>query len=55
MPFTEFLKLVSTLKLLYGTQVASIFFEDNIGLYYNLQKKDLIKRLNNGNVKVAQA
>lgn len=50
MTFVEFLKLVSILKLLYGTQIATVFFEDNIELYYNLKKDDLKKKLKGDNI-----
>lgn len=46
MPFEHFLKLVSTLKMLYGNAVAQPFFEKNIDLFYNLDYNDYSVSLN---------
>lgn len=45
MTFTEFLKLVSVLKMLYGTAFAEKFFTDNVGMYYDLDSASLLKRV----------
>lgn len=39
--FTEFLDLVKVLKMLYGRQVAEIFFTKNVGSYYDLDSESL--------------
>jgi len=41
MPFNDFLRLVSVLKLLYGQPFAEKFFTKNIGLYYDLDSASL--------------
>ena len=41
MRFDEFLSLVKVIKMLYGSHIATIFFEKNIGNYYKLTLDDL--------------
>lgn len=36
MLFSEFLSLVKVLKMLYGSHIATAFFEKNIALFYDL-------------------
>lgn len=43
MTFTEFLQLVKVLKMLYGRNVAEMFFTKNISLYYDLDNESLLK------------
>lgn len=47
MPFSEFLKLCTTIRVLYSKQLATEFFERNVGQYYRLgnfdPKKSLVK------------
>lgn len=50
MPFDEFLKLVSTVKMLYGRSVAEKFFTTNIQQYYNLNSASI---LSNKKVEIA--
>lgn len=41
MPFNDFLSLVKVIKMLYGSHIATIFFEKNIENYYKLILDDL--------------
>lgn len=48
MPFSEFLRLCTTIRVLYSKQLATEFFERNVGQYYKLgdfnPKKTLVKK-----------
>lgn len=44
MSFLEFLKLVATIKMLYGRDIAERVFTNNLNKYYNLDSESLLKR-----------
>lgn len=46
MPFTDFLKLVTVLKVLYGRDIAERFFQKNIDKYYDLKYDDISASVN---------
>jgi hypothetical protein len=42
MQFSEFLRLTSTIKMLYGREIAEKFFTSNIEKYYDLNNASLL-------------
>lgn len=46
MKYDEFLDTTRVLRMLYGLQVATIFFERNVVKFYDLNSEDLSDTLN---------
>jgi len=51
MNYSDFLKTTQILRMLYGQEVATIFFENNVVKYYNLTSEDLATTLDSATLK----
>lgn len=50
MNYSDFLNTTKVLRMLYGLEVSTAFFEKNIGSFYNLNAEDLAKTIDNATV-----